>query len=341
MHHSILELYKGSRPNIAVIEFLANDQYVLNVFSSRLLFSNEKAKIFFQEGLSHSSLFWGQYEITSKDLFITTLPWFTEKKDFQLIADIISKTQPLGKSALDQFLICCNDSAEVVDARSVGFSRSFLIHQNCFLDENLYRIIQEPTAEKKYYLVMNTRPEIWKRPFFATEIRNLAVIKGANFRPNEYFDLESLKPAFINDVRLTTEQVVEVLNQSFCGGIFSECEGGNYSSGEYFLCGLPVVSTPSKGGRDEYFCDDNHELVYEPSDVISAVTDLVNRQISERDYGLWVRNQMLKTSSRFLKTLFHQVNLFMQQAGISSANFEQIYKAEYTNKMVIYSRIPQ
>jgi hypothetical protein len=82
-------------------------------------------------------------------------------------------------------------------------------------------------------------------------------------------------------------------------------------------------------------------LVYEPSDVISAVTDLVNRQVSERDYGLWVRNQMLKTSSRFLKTLFHQVNLFMQQAGIGSANFEQIYKAEYTNKMVIYSRASQ
>lgn len=336
-HSSLLDLYEPTRPNPALQEFLSGKGYVLSSLSTRLLFRHDQVKVFFQEGVSHSARFWGQYAIGKNDLFITTLPWFHDQAMFSSIAGVIRATQPLGGDALDQFLLCCNASSEVVDARKAGFKRAFLIHHNAFLDSNLYQILENPLREKRYFLVVNCRPESWKRPYFAKDIKNLAIIKGANYRPDEYFELKDLSPAFINESRLPPNQVVEVLNQSFCGGVFSEAEGGNYSSGEYLLCGLPVVSTPSKGGRDEYFNEDNHELVYEPSDVVGAVTRLVNRQLSDPNFAIAVRQGMLRTSSRFLRTLFDQASFFLNQAGLTGIDFETIYKSVYKNKMTEYT----
>jgi hypothetical protein len=338
LNNTIYSLYNSKSENFALEEFRQKKSYVLPGFSTRILLEEQQAKIFFQEGISHSVRFWGQYSITHSDLLITTLPAFHDEKRFSEIAEVIVHTQRMGVNALDQFLICCNSNSEVVDARNAGFKNSFLIHHNSFLDEKLYHRSEDLSLNKIFYMVMNTRPEAWKRPFFAAGIRNLAIIKGANYQPHNYYDLKSLNPAYINDERISPEEVVSILNRSYCGGIFSEKEGGNYSSGEYLLCGIPVVSTPSKGGRNEYFNEFNHFLVYEPSDTKFAVTSLINQTLATPAYGESIRAATLKRSHEFLKKLFTQVNSFLSKCNVD-INFEKVYPMIYKNKMTEYTRL--
>lgn len=53
-----------------------------------------------------------------------------------------------------------------------------------------------------------------------------------------------------------------------------------FASIEYLLCGLPIVSTTSIGGRDIFFSSDFSEIVEDdPSDVSRAVKELISRKI--------------------------------------------------------------
>ena len=60
---------------------------------------------------------------------------------------------------------------------------------------------------------------------------------------------------------LSQAQINHVLNRSKVGLILSAFEGNNKASIEYLLSGLPVVSTPSKGGRDVFFDPDYCAIV--------------------------------------------------------------------------------
>lgn len=52
---------------------------------------------------------------------------------------------------------------------------------------------------------------------------------------------------------LDHDEVTDAIYKSCLGGIFSEHEGACYASTEYLLCGCPVISTPSVGGRDVWY----------------------------------------------------------------------------------------
>ena len=56
--------------------------------------------------------------------------------------------------------------------------------------------------------------------------------------------------------RYDTNQICEIYAQSRCGLILSSEEGACFAATEYLLCGLPVVTTPSVGGREAFFDPD-------------------------------------------------------------------------------------
>ena len=71
-------------------------------------------------------------------------------------------------------------------------------------------------------------------------------------------------------------QVNEIYNQSLVGLCLSGAEGAMFSAGEYLLCGLPIVSTHSIGGRDALFDDYNSILTpAEPQSIANAVAQFV------------------------------------------------------------------
>ena len=149
----------------------------------------------------------------------------------------------------------------------------------------------DPAESKRFDAVYDANISPYKRHGLATEIQNLALI---SFRHPVLFNhgyaqkvrRELDHAHWHNDPLaddfsfLTTEQVVSILNQSRVGLCLSAVEGAMYASIQYLLCGLPVVSTASKGGRDVFFEDEYALIVADDSRAVaSGVREMINRNI--------------------------------------------------------------
>jgi glycosyltransferase involved in cell wall biosynthesis len=161
-------------------------------------------------------------------------------------------------------------------------------NHNAFLDER--QIYPEVNVAKIYDAVHNARIVPFKRHELAAKTRRLAIITGGH----------ELEPAYANSILagmhdlaycnytpgmrvfrpLSVERVRRILTQSCCGLALSAVEGSMYASAEYLLAGLPVVTTPSRGGRDVFFDSDYVTTVAESPDAVAeAVADLKARAI--------------------------------------------------------------
>jgi hypothetical protein len=113
---------------------------------------------------------------------------------------------------------------------------------------------------------------------------------------------------------LSPKEVAAVLNRSLLGGIFSELEGPCYASTEYFLCGLPVVSTPSSGGRHVWYTPHNSVLV-EPSP--AAVAEGVRLGLKKLASGEFdrqrIRHEAVQQCEAFRGALVSKVRQLCEQ----------------------------
>ncbi len=294
-----------------------------------------------QVGISNSVNGWASQISDRKQIYITSLAWHHDKSQFSRQAEFVSSFSSNVDEwdPKDHFVILCNEEEEVQWAQEAGFRRAFLCNQSCFLDWNLYALEDRAEHERLFNLVINNRPEKWKRPHFAAGIERLAVIQGKNFRPNEYFDLKSLNPWFINEDRLLPREVVTLLGLSKVGGAFSAIEGVCFSSSEYLLCGLPVVSTPSKGGRAIWYDSDNSIIVEKPEEVPSAVASLIGRCKRQPELRTEIRARHIEKSKEMRAELFRRLNAIAHEFGLH-IEFESIFRQHYVNKMRRFLPMP-
>jgi hypothetical protein len=247
-------------------------------------YEDSAIRVFVLEGLDHH--FDALPLFLPKDFILITIPCHTTAWNFKFARECLIAQNP--NASIENFIVLANTTEQLKHAAENGFN-SLLFNQNALLSENIYTI-RPGKDPRKYRLVLNTRPEKdFKRPCLAKTVTDLAIIKGYNFRTNDYFDLESLNPSYINESRLTTECVVNIYNQSMAGGIFSIKEGACYSSSEYLLCGLPVISTPSEGGRDVWYNKYN-SIISEPTE--EAIDRSVSLAIRMLDNGIFNRNRI-------------------------------------------------
>jgi glycosyltransferase involved in cell wall biosynthesis len=74
---------------------------------------------------------------------------------------------------------------------------------------------------------------------------------------------------------LGQSELCQLICKSNAGLILSRKEGANFASGEYQFCGIPVITTKSRGGR-HYFFDEISTFYVPPSaHVISWVVDRI------------------------------------------------------------------
>ena len=159
-----------------------------------------------------------------------------------------------------------------------------LCNNNSFLNENVYKILD--TEEKKYDMLINSRFSGYKNTNVANLVNNVVHIgyldgkktkipdfgylpNFNNIKPN----VKSLyNPNNIGFKYLLPEEIVKYANQSYAGGIFSPIEGSCNASSEYLLCGIPVISVKSKGGRDVWYNEKNSIICENnPNDIVKCV----------------------------------------------------------------------
>jgi len=237
-----------------------------------------------------------------------------------------------------RFIFLCNAKSEVELLKEYGLD-AHLINHNCFVDERIFTVKAE--VEKVYDAVYDAQLSRVKRHYLASEIESLAFIT--------YLFYPGLREAFVLDVIrgfdkahwfnkpyrrdyrvLAPGEVADALNMCRVGLCLSAEEGGMYASIQYMLCGLPIVSTRSKGGRDEFF-DDRYVKIADdtPGAVKAGVEEMIGRNIPA---GL-IRGETIKKITAHRDRLITLVQRIYGEQGIER-DFRREWERMFFNKML-------
>jgi glycosyltransferase involved in cell wall biosynthesis len=176
-----------------------------------------------------------------------------------------------------------NDAMELQFLHAHGID-AVLFQQNGFIN-----IDEQPRAlPKEFDAVYIARIQRHKRIELARNIASCCIVFAsadvAYFREIQplvsHFVFANGDPLSNESRPLPRAQVADWCARSRCGLCLSSEEGAMFASAEYMLWGLPVVSTRSIGGREEYF-DDRFCLICEddPASVAAAVKEAVSRNL--------------------------------------------------------------
>src|SRR5690606_17403710 len=174
---------------------------------------------------------------------------------------------------VERVSVLCNYPAQVDMAQSAGMKAYFCNH-NALINEHVMR---PRILQKQFDAVCNARPWKAKRVRLARKVERLALIQGPYVTGTEAEDLSDVPYAYRNNGKLSLAGVAQVLSASYVGLALSAAEGACLASSEYLLRGLPVVTTPSRGGRDIWY-DAQNSIVCEPN--ADAVREAVDHTIA-------------------------------------------------------------
>jgi len=143
-------------------------------------------------------------------------------------------------------------------------------HNTVFVDEHVF--YPETGVAKLYDAVHNAQTKPFKRHELAYGVPSLALITYAEAGLAEtvdelvrcYRSLSYVNYSPQSGCRsLDGDGIRFILNRARCGLALSELEGPHNASMEYFLCGLPLVTTPAQCGREAMY-DPRHVTIVEP-----------------------------------------------------------------------------
>jgi len=289
----------------------------------RVLFRDPKLRFVFSRGFpSHNARVMNH--IRSEDLMLCMIPCFVER--FRLNREF--QTLPRFGLRSSQVVLLCNTSQDTQIAREVGFQAEFINH-NCWLDENLFQPDQSVVKDLDAILISSPLPV--KRPHLAAGLERLAVVTYASYSKELR---RTLSPAEYHEC-LSPEEVRRLVNRSKVGLCLSATEGACYACSEYLLCGLPVLSTPSEGGRDVWFTATNHRICRaDPQAVAEGLKGLLESQFDAQQ----IRSEHINLSETFREKFR---TLLARKAGERGLDrdWERIYQGFFEHKMVGPRRI--
>lgn len=276
------------------------------VFPFRHYLDHENLRIFILMCIPHNWEWFAKYHkgFRDTDVFLVTQGWWGGLLAHNTAE--VFKALDMDKS---KFIMICNDQSEVDVYSEIGLP-CVLINQNAFLDHDNHMFPMDD-VENAYNAIYVGRRSAMKRHMLAAKVDRLAVIAGTNHGNDVAPVPDNL--AFINDRHLNTQEVMTEINKAHCGLILSEIEGQCRASSEYLLCGRPVVSTHSKGGRDVWYNDYN-SIVCDPDE--DAIRDAVDVFVREKRDPHKIRQDHVDMSMMFrgrfvdvLDSLFKEYNV--------------------------------
>jgi glycosyltransferase involved in cell wall biosynthesis len=184
------------------------------------------------------------------------------------------------------------------------------VNQNIFVSPTIFRIL--PESEKRFDAIYDARISSFKRHKLAAEIASLALITArVPYHHNESY-IHSIKlilpqAYWFNDPLATDYQWMSLseinaaINQCRVGLCLSAEEGAMFASMQYLLAGLPIVSTASRGGRNEFFSPDYVRIVADSVEAIAAgVREMSNCPVPPGE----IRRRTLEKVERHKTRLF-------------------------------------
>ena len=224
--------------------------------SHHFKFGEVDGKVIYFSSFNRWKRHFREYGVREEEFFFVRFGWFAAMNPGGLFTAGIGLLKGIRNPNV---VFCANSKLEYDNILSrCPFIEEHLMllneaFQNCIVYHYPFRITGEPL---RYPAVMSARQRPYKRRWLASGVEGIALIVP-NFRAPEV-DVPGY--AYRNDRYLSYEESNRIFNQSRCGLILSALEGSNRTTTEYLLSGLPVVSTPEKGGRTAVL-DDSNSLV--------------------------------------------------------------------------------
>ena len=204
-----------------------------------------------------------------------------------------------------------------------------MANHNSFINENFYNIYP---SSKKYDMVVSSSFTDFKRVILGRKIKNTAHIGYSCMGHLDYIPDYGFRANFKNNSRdmkdyhyLNQQEILDIYSSSKIGGIFSKTEGACFSSGEYLLCGLPVLSTHCKGGR-EYFYDNYNCVLCEPTeDAIYKGFKKIMKRYKKNDIDpIKIRNNHIKIMEEQRDILTNKVIEIYKKICLNPPDFKEL-----------------
>jgi hypothetical protein len=249
--------------------------------------------------------------------FLVMSNWTIENAD--RIARLRAGAEEFRRQAPDHTLIFLGQTEKETALLRAAGETALTLNHNAFVSDTVFHPTPGPV---EFDAVYNAAAVDWKRHELAARIPRVLYITYSHAgrpTPEQTAILDGLlalapQHVLLNEIVegmprfLSSEQVNLGCGRAAVGLCLSPAEGAMYASMEYMLAGLPVVSTPSKGGRDVFF-DPAFCMIVDPDAdaVAAAVAELRGRAIPRE----LVRNLTLEkiegTRQRFLSLLNEQL----------------------------------
>lgn len=224
-------------------------------------------------------------------LHLLSCSWTLEQGLPSVLAEGIARAQ--SELPRSHFLVLCANDLEVLACAEVGLD-AILANRQIFVDERIWHPVAARTPEK-YVAIYNARLEVFKRHELAAQVPSL-LLSYAGWAADSQDSLLARVRALLPHAHfanhdpggrhyrnLAPSQVNQLLAQAETGLCLSAVEGATRAAMEYLLAGLPVVTTPSVGGRDRYFVGGYVRTVSsDPDAVAHAATELANLQLDRQ-----------------------------------------------------------
>jgi glycosyltransferase involved in cell wall biosynthesis len=288
----------------------------------RLWYESSNCRIFLIENITHNWEWLARYidGIRPTDYFFVQLGWHFHYYFAQHSRDCVDA---LGIDP-QRFRIMYNDFPSMNYFERVGFSGQ-IVNQNCFLD---YNTIKPQPAEKLYDAIYTARFAPFKRHELAAEVPNLALVAGSTWG----VESSSIPPhSYLNEKPLDLNGVLSKISESRVGLILSEAEGACYSSSEYLLAGIPVVSTPSYGGRDIWYNEVN-SLIAAPTPI--AVAEAVRSLIERKPDSKLIRELHILQSDRMRASFISMHEEVCSLCGDERIDGKAFFDMNYVHKLL-------
>lgn len=234
-----------------------------------------------------------------RSLHLVSPSWALFPADISEIARECKRVSSLLPDAMVVFLSSTDHDAARLSTAGVP---TIIGNSTIFVDERAFRPLPAfDFSDAAYDAIYNGRFEPFKRHDLARLVDSLALVYDAPFDggilPHEASIRKTLPAArFLNHesgggryAKMDKDAIARAINAARCGLCLSGVEGVMRASMEYLLCGVPIVSTESVGGRDRYY-QSSYAIVVPPE--AEAVRDAIGELQKRKFNKLVVREHI-------------------------------------------------
>jgi hypothetical protein len=224
-----------------------------------------------------------------------------------------------------RLIFVCNTPSETSAMQKLGEAALFY-NKTANTSERIFRPLDDIRVE--FDAIYNAQLVPWKRHELSLEIANCAFL----------FYLDRSRPgfaeasaaivtrhasvpghAFLNrfdennvPIRFPLSEVNRQLNRASVGLCLSEREGAMFASTEYLLSGLPIVTTPSAGGRHVYH-DEEYCWTVPPNS--RSVADAVYALKAKAIPRAYIRDRTLRRLEPDRERFLTLINAILEESG--------------------------